>query len=379
MRLIIFIAVAVSVYTAVHALVYWGIRPLLIGHPFVPTLVRVWMALMILAPVAVRVVERTGHELVARALAWVGYSWMGLVFLAFSVFVAIGVWELLAWLLATGLPLLPRFSIHGPQSAAVVLLITLAAGLYGFYEASQLRVETVNLTTSKLGAGTARMRVVQISDLHLGLLHRERVLAPIVSRLKELKPDLLVATGDVVDAQINHLDGLSNLWNEIDPPLGKFAVIGNHEVYAGLGQALDFLHRSGFSVLRNEGRALGAGLTLVGVDDGHAGASPAKEVALLQAQPAGSFTILLKHRPAVAPGAAGRFDLQLSGHAHRGQIFPFQLLTGLANPMQDGLYSLPGGGHLYASRGTGTWGPPMRVLSPPEITVFEITAARKVR
>jgi predicted MPP superfamily phosphohydrolase len=89
----------------------------------------------------------------------------------------------------------------------------------------------------------------------------------------------------------------------------------------------------------------------------------------------GLFTLLLKHRPRLNRQALGLFDLQVSGHAHRGQIFPFNLLTALEYPLQDGLYPLDGGGHLYASRGTGTWGPPMRILSPPEITLFEIVPA----
>jgi predicted MPP superfamily phosphohydrolase len=80
----------------------------------------------------------------------------------------------------------------------------------------------------------------------------------------------------------------------------------------------------------------------------------------------------LKHRPRFNEESAGLFDLQLSGHAHRGQIFPFNYLTALEYPRRDGLYSLPAGGYLYASRGTGTWGPPMRVLSPPEITMVEL-------
>jgi predicted MPP superfamily phosphohydrolase len=82
----------------------------------------------------------------------------------------------------------------------------------------------------------------------------------------------------------------------------------------------------------------------------------------------------LKHRPLFDPLTEGNFDLQLSGHTHRGQIFPFNYITGLNFPMQDGLYDLPGGSRLYTSRGTGTWGPPMRVYSPPEITLFEIVS-----
>lgn len=372
MRLLLFVLIAVSVLAAMHAMVLWGAHPLGAPRPHMSAVVLAWMGLMILAPLAVPLLERAGHELTARSLAWVAYGWLGLIFLAFSLFAVLGVWELLVWLVAKGLPGLPQLSIYGPRTAALGLVAALGVGLYGFYEARQLRVETVHLTTDKLGAGRDRLRIVQVSDLHLGLLHREGSLAAVIACLKDLKPDLLVATGDIVDAQLDHLNGLSDLWRAVDPPLGKYAVTGNHEVYAGLGQSLEFLRRSGFTVLRNKARTVGGILTLAGVDDDHVRGSRIDEATLLGAHPQGRFTVLLKHRPVVSPGSFGRFDLQLSGHTHLGQIFPFRFLTGLQYPRQDGLYDLPGGAKLYTSRGTGTWGPPMRVLAPPEITVFEV-------
>lgn len=111
-------------------------------------------------------------------------------------------------------------------------------------------------------------------------------------------------------------------------------------------------------------------MSIVGVDDPATGTIQSEEE-LFPAKKAG-WTLLLKHRPSVAPASLGRFDLQLSGHAHRGQIFPFNLLTALHYPQQDGLYTLAPGAYLYASRGTGTWEPPMRLFSPPEITLFII-------
>ncbi len=369
--LFLFVLTFLSIYAAMHALVFWGIFPLLAGHRALPALTGLWMTAMIVAPVLVRVLDRLGHLAPARALAWVGYCWMGFLFLAFSLFSLLGLWHLLTTLSGFLLPAARALTLHGPVSAAVVLLIVLAAGLYGFYEASRLRVERVRLESTKLPAGIDRLRIAQVSDLHLGLIHREEVLAPIVSLLQELNPDLVVATGDVVDAQVDHLNGMTELWRRLEPPLGKFAVTGNHEYYAGLAQGLDFLDRSGFIVLRNAGIRVQDTLTLVGVDDPAGGGAP-DETALLKSQGGGLFTVLLKHRPRLRESAAGLFDLQLSGHAHRGQIFPFNFLTALEYPKQSGLYPLPGGGHLYTSRGTGTWGPPMRILSPPEITLFEI-------
>jgi uncharacterized protein len=369
-----FVLVFLAIYTAMHLLVFWGVHPLLAGHPLLPTFNWLWMGLMILAPLLVRLLERSGQELPARALAWIGYSWMGFVFLAFCLCALLAGWELLVLALGRAWPVAAKLSVHGGLCAGLIVVLTMAAGLYGIYEAGQLRVERVTLTTAKLPPGSKGIRIVQVSDLHLGLLNREDALAPIVADIQALQPDLLVATGDVVDAQINHLEELTALWQQVNPPLGKFAVTGNHEVYAGLNQALGYLTASGFQVLPGAAVQLTDHLALVGVDDPATGLTE-DEASRLDQVPRTMFTLLLKHRPWLDPGSRGRFDLQLSGHAHRGQIFPFNYVTGVEYPLQDGLYPLPEGGHLYTSRGTGTWGPPMRILSPPELTVFDIVPA----
>ncbi|MBN2429669.1 MAG: metallophosphoesterase [Deltaproteobacteria bacterium] len=369
--MLLFALTFLGVYTAMHALVFWGFHPLLKGHPALPTLTWIWMGLMILSPVLVRLLDRNGWETAARGLAWIGYSWMGLLFLAFAVFALLGCWEIVVFIARKLVPSLPSLSLHGAVSALIVLFGVLGTVFYGFQEASDIRVEKVRLTSAKLPSDFGVLKIVQVSDLHLGLIHREETLAPIISRIRELKPDLVVATGDIVDAQIDHLKELSILWQNLNPPLGKFAVTGNHEYYAGLKQALDFLQKSGFEVLRNRAQAVDQYFVVAGVDDPARG-NRVDEVAVLNPIEKGRYVIFLKHRPRLNEKAAGLFDLQLSGHAHRGQIFPFNFLTGLEYPMQNGLYPLPGGSYLYASRGTGTWGPPIRVGSPPEITLFEI-------
>lgn len=372
--MILFFTVFISIYTAMHGVVFWGISPLVAGWNKVTFSLLLWMALMIIAPFAVRLLEAGGNEQAARILALVGFNWMGLVFLAGCLFAVVGALDLLCRLLRLFIHL-PRFSLHVPLTAVLVLFLTLAAGLYGNSEAKNIRVETVPIITDRLGPEIDRLRLVQVSDLHLGLLNRDEFLHPVINRIKELKPDLLVVTGDMVDGRIIHLPGLYSLWQEIEPPLGKFAITGNHEVYAGLGQSIDFLHRSGFTVLRNIGTNIKGMVTLVGLDDEAVPGAAVDEHALLQAHASDLFTVYLRHRPAVTAADADLFDLQLSGHAHRGQIFPFKFVTGLRYPMQNGLYQLTDRGSLYASRGTGTWGPPMRLLSPPEITVFEISRA----
>jgi len=191
----------------------------------------------------------------------------------------------------------------------------------------------------------------------------------------------VVATGDTVDGHISHIDGVSGLLRELQSPRGMVAVFGNHEYYAGLGPSRSFLEQSGFRVLQDQVALVGENLALVGVDDPAAKrfgiTGGVKEADLLSGISKDRFVLLLKHRPVIAQGSAGRFDLQLSGHVHKGQIFPFNLLTWLSFPVRAGMNQVSGGGQLYVSRGTGTWGPPIRFLAPPEVTVIDLEPREK--
>lgn len=368
MRLTLFLLVFLAIYASMHGVVFLGLRPLLAGRSRISLLLGLWMGAMVAAPVIVHALTHFGQKGGARGLALVSYTWMGFLFLAFAGFLLLLLWQEVVPRLASP-TLAPSLAIGRPAILALLGLVAIA-GTYSLWEATRLRVETVRVETDKLPPGVATVRIAQVSDLHLGLISRERVLDRTLSLLQQLQPDLVVATGDLVDSEIDHLEELSSAWEALRPPLGKYAITGNHEVYAGIGPSTDFLSKSGFALLRNQVVPVANLFLLAGVDDPAAGGKNAEADLARSAEREHSFTILLKHRPQVNEPPA--FDLQLSGHAHRGQIFPFNLVTALFYPKQNGLYRLEGGALLYASRGTGTWGPPMRLFSPPEITLIEI-------
>jgi len=138
---------------------------------------------------------------------------------------------------------------------------------------------------------------------------------------------------------------------------------------------LDFTQRAGFRLLRGKGITVDGVLNIAGVDDPTGlsyGEENISERGLLASLPRDKFTILLKHRPVIDKESLGLFDLQVSGHTHRGQIFPFVLLSRLFFPYNSGLFQLSNHAILYVSRGSGTWGPPIRFLAPPEVTIFEV-------
>jgi predicted MPP superfamily phosphohydrolase len=363
------------IYSGMHLLVWWGVRPLLPPGRRLHLLLLAWTLLMIAAPPLTRLLERFGWGDAAVATAWIGYLWMGFLWLAFALFTALAAWNGVARFGGLRYPGLRRWVLYGPRPALCVLFLVAATGIWAFFEARELRVETVRLAVGTLPPGRSQLRIVQVSDLHLGLINHRPLLEEVIARARDLQPDLVAVTGDLLDAQPDHLEGLAPLWRQLQPPLGKFAVVGNHEVYAGREHSLQFLAEAGFRLLIDEAVEVD-GIQVVGIPDPAWGSSRGDAALLTTVDPA-KVTLLLKHRPWIEPAAIDRFTLQLSGHAHRGQIFPFTLLTGLAYPLQDGLYRLGAECWIYTSRGTGSWGPPMRLLSPPELTLIELVAAAK--
>jgi predicted MPP superfamily phosphohydrolase len=224
---------------------------------------------------------------------------------------------------------------------------------------------------------------VQVSDVHIGLLLQKWRLKRILEIIRAAKPDILVSTGDLIDGKLNRNDTISErdplaaLLAAVPSPHGKYAVVGNHEVYAGLPQALSFSRAAGFTILRNQTIQLNNGIAITGIDDRAVnpdGDVRGTEAPLLNMVSQDLFRLLLKHRPEILPESDGRFNLQLSGHVHGGQIFPFNFLVKLVYPIPCGTTSTKAGSQIHVSRGTGTWGPPMRLFAPPEITIIDIVA-----
>jgi len=380
MAMSLFLLTFLSIYGAMHLYLFVKARSALTAGLGASVGMALFLTLMVVAPVAVRLLDRHGMHLAGRYLAYAAYTWMGLLFFFFCLSLWLDVYNLsmrvLAWLpgSSTG-----SLIWKGRGSFIFITLAVLFLGSWSAYSAWQIRVDRVVLPTRKLPPQLDKLTIAQICDVHLGPMVGERRLARIIGLLERVKPDLVVATGDLVDAQMDQSNNLAAMLATVDPPLGKFAIAGNHEFYAGIRQSGRFLRAAGFKFLRNEDFELNGLINLVGVDDPagkrrypEIGQVGKEEKILLADLDSERFTLLLKHRPTVEIESLGRFDLQLSGHTHGGQIFPFNLITRLFYPRERGLYRLDKESVLYVSRGTGTWGPPMRFLSPPEVTLIEL-------
>lgn len=376
-RFIIFLFVFFSIYGGLHLYAFLKIRQALTFGTGAAVSLAAFMAGMIIAPVLIRISERQGFEFLARVLAYMGYAWMGLIFFFVSVTFVLDVFRMLVHIGGRIVPVdLSGLAPGARPSMVISTLLAVILTAYGAFEALDIRMEHLTIQTDKIPKEIGRLKIVQISDVHLGLMVGQSRLEKILSLVTAADPDILVSTGDLVDGQMDNLSGLLKLFREVSPKYGKFAITGNHEFYAGLARSLEFIKKAGFTVLRGEGLNIAGLLTITGVDDVTAEfdgiEKEISEKALLSSFPRESFTLLLKHRPTVAKDTPGLFDLQLSGHTHKGQIFPFSLVTKLFYPNLAGLFRLEQNSRLYVSRGSGTWGPPVRFLSPPEVTLIEL-------
>jgi hypothetical protein len=373
----IFLITFFLIYGGAHLYFFLKVKLALSPGVAASLLLALLILVMVVSPVMVRVLEREGFEASARVTAYAGYLWMGFLFLFLTSSLALDLYHALLRIAVflTHRDLAPLF-----LSKRTALLLTAAYGLltaaYGYFEALQIRTERISIVTPKLPAAIGKLTIVQLSDVHLGLIIRRERLERIIEKVREADPDILVSTGDLVDGQINSMAGLSEMLSGVRCRFGKYAVTGNHEIYAGLGSSLDLTEKGGFRILRGESTVAGGVINIAGVDDPaieRVSRPPSmSEKEILEGLDRGRFTILLKHRPAVGEESLGLFDLQLSGHVHKGQIFPFNLLTRLFYPAKMGLSRLTQGSALYVSRGTGTWGPPIRFMAPPEVTVIEL-------
>jgi len=334
------------------------------------TLIVILMIFLVLAPILVRIVEAHQMEALARIIAFIGYLWMAFIFLFFCLGVVFDVVRFLF-----------RFF---PVAVAPVALSSIALGLavlfsiilvvYGYFDAREIRIKKLEIVTGHDLPNNGKIRIVQISDVHVGIVIKEKRLQALADKIKEAQPDILVSTGDLLDGELNNVLPLAELLAQIKPQFGKYAVTGNHEYYAGIDKSLAFTRQAGFEILRDEVREA-AGINIAGVDD-ITGRKPIlvrenpRAARMMPAMDKDKFTVLLKHQPVVNP--ADNFNLQLSGHTHGGQLFPFGLITGLFFENNYGYFELEKNKLLYVSRGVGTWGPPVRVFAPPEITVIDL-------
>ncbi len=328
-------------------------------------------AAFVVGPVA----ERFLGDPWRRILCFVSYAWMGVLWIAL---VVLGATEAVAWLLGAASAEGQGPVLRAVLAAGVIFLATAAALRSGL---GPPRLVRVPIHVESWPRALEGLRIVQISDIHIGPLLGRGFARKLADRVNALRPDLVAVTGDLVDGTVERVGPLVEPLADLDAPYGVYFVTGNHDVYSGDVAWVARVKELGWRVLRNERVTLGSGddvFDLAGVDD-HRGdwsrGSTEDLDAALADRPEGRPVILLAHDPSTFKRASqAGVDLQISGHTHGGQIWPFRWLVRVAVPFVAGLYRR-GRSQVYVSRGTGFWGPPMRLLAPAEITELSIHRA----
>jgi predicted MPP superfamily phosphohydrolase len=270
------------------------------------------------------------------------------------------------------------------DSAMAVPLTALAVTLVGFVNARRVaRVVKVDVPIAGLPAPLQGYSIAQISDIHVGPTIKRAYLNAIVNRVNALKADAIAITGDLVDGSVRRLATHTEPLRRLSARDGTFFVTGNHEYYSGAEEWIAEMRRLGLTVLLNQHVVRerdGAGVMIAGVADYTAHHFNPAHRSDPQAAAAGApahvqVKILLAHQPRTAEAASqAGYDLQLSGHTHGGQFFPWNLFVPLQQPFVAGLNRVRDM-WVYTSRGTGYWGPPKRFGAPSEITLVRLVAA----
>ena len=355
-----------------------------------PALVAPWnyvvtTLLVILAasiPVTMFYTRQLPFEL-SRVVTWAPFLWMGVMMLLFFAFLSIdvvkgGVHVVRKLFSPDSLSVDPsrRTALAQMTAGGIALLVSGAAGAGVVQAARKAAVKRVPIGLKHFPVALNGLKIVQISDLHIGITVGEKWLERLVDRINDLKPDLVAITGDLTDGDPDMLFAEIAPLANLKSTYGTFFVTGNHEYYSNVNKWIHHIKKLGVRVLRNESVSLGRDehrFYLAGVDDyASAGMTPGHGQDITSAVadiPKDEAIVLLAHQPrAVIEAAKKNVDLVLSGHTHGGQIFPFSLLVGLQQPYNKGLYHHTAETDIYVNQGTFMWGPPMRLGTECEIT-----------
>jgi uncharacterized protein len=344
--------------------------------------------ILVATPILSRLVPAIG-----RPMAWPGFMWLGMMFFLAVALFGTDLLRMLAWLVGR----LSGHLVFDPTRRTLLARIFAGAALgtvAGVTTAAvrstrgRVGVKRVEVVLDRLPAAADGMRIVQLCDMHVGGLLGKGFVEEVVHTTNQLSPDVIAVVGDLVDGSVEELRPAIAPMGNLRARFGTFFVTGNHEYYSssGAGAWMGELERIGMRVLRNQRVPVGdtdTGFDVAGVPDHTANRfpeeGPGEDVAqTMRDRDPSRAVVLLAHQPVtVREAAVHGVDLQLSGHTHGGQIWPWGALVRLQQPFVRGLHRI-NDTQLYVSCGTGFWGPPMRLGAPAEITEIVLRSKAKV-
>jgi len=325
----------------------------------------------------------------SKILAWIGYSGLGLMSYLFCltidrdlIFIPWAVIETTKRFFSSKdePPLISskrRQFLYTASSYGIVMLGLPLTGIGAYFALQKPRVVHIDISLKPDMKGLKGLTLVQFSDLHIGPTIGYTYVKQVCDIIQDLEADIITFTGDLVDGTPENLAKDIAPLKDLTAPLGKYFVTGNHEYYSGVNRWIEQARLLGYDPLLNEHRVIeyNAGrLTLAGVNDIRAGsfstAHRSRPKKALRGAPKDSYKLLLAHQPTSVYEAANLgVDLQLSGHTHGGQYYPIEYAVQMLHPFVKGMYQHKNT-QIYVNQGTGYWGPPLRLGTFPEITLF---------
>ncbi len=362
---------------------------------------------LLLSPAAFLFRMYSVPERVEQIVSWVSYLSFGFFAMLFALIasrdIALWMFDLVSSAVQRFRPWIDSDHVLHPGrrefliSATNFAVLALTGGMFGYgvIRARSLKIEKIRVPIKDLPDALSGFTIAQVTDIHIGPTLRRGFAEEIVNKVNNLNPDLIAVTGDVVDGSVNQLRSHTEPFADFRAKHGVFFVTGNHEYYSGALAWISEFRKLGFQVLLNEHvvirHAPNASLMIAGVtdyrgeeffDDHRSDPALARQRRRViskggreTAEPVHA-KVLLAHQPrSIHDAAMAGFDLQISGHTHGGQFFPGPFLVRLQQPYVKGLHLHENKTWIYVSRGTGYWGPPLRVGADPEITLIELVKA----
>jgi predicted MPP superfamily phosphohydrolase len=390
-----FLVIVILVLSAMYGFIGWRlIIPAALGMPWNLILwgLLVLCAILPFVPVILRFNGVEGPAV--DVMAWFGYLSFGFLTLLFAVVLAKDIGLLLlagAQKVVSSIGLTAGDSAVDPQRRQLLTntinvgILGVTGGLigYGMYQALRRPdIVELDIPLKNLPEAFEGFRIVQITDLHVSHTIKRPFIQKIVDAVNELRPDLIALTGDLVDGSVKQLGNDVAPLANLKAPHGRYFITGNHEYYSGVQQWLEQTARLGFDVLMNEHRVIERGearLVLAGVTDYSGGGFSKKHSSdphqALAGAPINLVKILLAHQPkSIFEASQAGYDYVISGHTHGGQYFPYHFLAAMTQPYISGLHK-HNGSLIYVSRGTGYWGPQIRIGAKSEITLHRLVPA----
>lgn len=366
-QLTIFILLALAVLFGAHYFLYFSIiRFFVITNAFLKSALFILISFLSISFILSMILARWQENILTRTFYFLSGFWLGLLT---NLIIAGAVMWLIVWISR-----LAGFNVNTVVLGVVFFVAALGVSAYGAWNSFNPRIKNITVNIPDLPEQWKNKKIVQLSDVHLGIIYQENFMKSVVKEVNKISPEMVVVTGDLFDGTDGDLNSLISPLNDIKAEKGVFFITGNHETYLGVEKVFGVLQKTKINILRDQVVDVG-GLRLVGIDYPEMGKPQdlAAKLDSLKKDFYGKPNVLLYHSPAnIDLFMRSGVNLQLSGHTHEGQIFPFGYITKLIYGSYDyGLHRI-GDYTIYTTTGVGTWGPPMRIGNTPEIVVITL-------